>query len=83
MFTPRFYVVSLTGNSSRDMDRVTFFLITQSFFQMVSEADYVSLKSLKSQSPEEKTRWHSVQEERRAPLLPYTLPASLNGKPGY
>ena len=83
MFMSRFSVVSLTANSSRDMDRATFFLITQSFFQMVSEAEYVSLKSLKSQSLEEKTRCQSVWEERRAPLLPYALTAILNGKPGY
>ena len=31
---------------------------------MFTEAEYVSLKGLKSRSPEEKTRWQSVREER-------------------
>ena len=31
---------------------------------MFTEAEYVSLKGLKSRSPEEETRWQSVREER-------------------
>ena len=32
---------------------------------MFSEAEYVSLKGLKSRSPEEETRWQTVRQERR------------------
>ena len=32
---------------------------------MFSESEYVSLKGLKSRSPEEETRWQSVRQERR------------------
>ena len=32
---------------------------------MFTEAEYVSLKSLKSRSPVEETRWQTVRQERR------------------
>ena len=33
--------------------------------EMFTEAEYVSLKGLKSRSPEEETRWQTVRQERR------------------
>ena len=70
MFTSRFSV-SLTANASRDMDHAVYFLAPYSSPKllpdsiMFSESEYVSLKGLKSRSPEEETRWQSVRQERR------------------
>ena len=67
MVTPSFTEMTLTANASRDMDRAAFFhaLHSPSRYhpkplpdsEMFSEAEYVSLKGLKSRSPEEETRW--------------------------
>ena len=67
MVTPSFTEMTLTANASRDMDRAAFFhaLHSPSRYhpkplpdsEMFSEAEYVSLKGLKSCSPEEETRW--------------------------
>ena len=67
MVTPSFTEMTLTANASCDMDRAAFFhaLHSPSRYhpkplpdsEMFSEAEYVSLKGLKSRSPEEETRW--------------------------
>ena len=69
--------MSLTITVSLDIDLVAFFptpdspsryhphseLLPDS--EMFTEAEYVSLKGLKDRSPEEETRWQTVQQERR------------------
>ena len=67
MVMPSFTEMTLTANASRDMDHATFFhaLHSPSIYhpkplpdsEMFSEAEYVSLKGLKSRSLEEETPW--------------------------